>query len=87
MMRYPRGTSEILITICAYIINIVEFWEYGYHGVHPNRKVHTGLTQSLGKGLTIINIPVRISILEVPSRQNWLLWIILCHMKCGQDIF
>ena len=58
MMRYLRGTKELILILSADSTNIVKWWFDGSYGTHPDARSQTGGTASLGKGYfmsTLIN--------------------------------
>ena len=50
MMRYLRGTKELPLILSADSTNIVKWWVDGSYGIHPDARIQTGGTASLGKG-------------------------------------
>ena len=49
-MRYLRGTKELPLILSADSKNIVKWWVDGSYGIHPDARIQTGGTASLGKG-------------------------------------
>ena len=50
MMRYLRGTKELPLILSADSTKIVKWWVDGSYGIHPDDRIQTGGTASLGKG-------------------------------------
>ena len=50
MMRYLRGTKILPLILSADSTNIVKWWVDGSYGIHPDARIQTGGTASLGKG-------------------------------------
>ena len=49
-MRYLRGTKELPLILSADSTNIVKWWVDRSYGIHPDARIQTGGTASLGKG-------------------------------------
>ena len=50
MMRYLRGTKELPLILSADSTNIVQWWVDRSYAIHPDARIQTGKTASLGKG-------------------------------------
>ena len=50
LVRYLRGTKELILTFRANNDSIVRWWVDASYAVHDDMKGHTGATLSLGKG-------------------------------------
>ena len=50
MMPYLRGTKELPLVLSTKSTNIMKWWVDGSYGIHPDARIHTGGTASLGKG-------------------------------------
>ena len=50
LVRYLRGTKDLILTLCAKHDGIVRWWIDASYAVHNDMKGHTGATLSLGKG-------------------------------------
>jgi hypothetical protein len=53
MIRYLRGTSELVLTLRADSTPILKWWVNGSHETHPNVRGQTGGCLSLGKGMPV----------------------------------
>jgi hypothetical protein len=50
-IQYLRGSLDIILTLEADNLHVVEWWVDASYAVHPDMKSHTGATMTLGKGL------------------------------------
>ena len=48
-MRYLRGTKELPLILSADSTNVVKWWVDRSYGIHPDARIQTGGTASLGK--------------------------------------
>jgi hypothetical protein len=53
MMRYLRGSMELLVTLSAESTSVLKWWVDGSHATHPNFRGHSGGCLSMGKGMPI----------------------------------
>ena len=58
MMRYLRRTKELPLILSADSTNIVKWWVDGSYGIHPDARIQTGGTASLGK-LSFISTSIK----------------------------
>ena len=50
MVRYLRGTKELILTLHANNDGVIQWWIDASYAVHDDMKGHTGATLPLGKG-------------------------------------
>lgn len=53
LMRYVRGTRDLVLTLGMRGDNVLRWMIDGSHGVHPNLRGHTGGGMSMGRGYPI----------------------------------
>jgi hypothetical protein len=53
LIKYLRGTQDLVLTLGARGDSVLRWWIYGSHGVHPNMRGHTGGGLSMGLGYPI----------------------------------
>ena len=71
MMRSLYGIPNLTLTIRSDRTNIFKLWVDGFHGVHPNCRVHMGSNQSLGK-VSIVRTSTKQKLNTTGSNETYL---------------